>query len=232
MSITLYLDDSERRKLDILYCSAGLGLSAHCQDRINAAYFAHRKPGWKLPDFKTVGIEYHTGFEASEMKRPAGVGLQSEKGVSRAKWCRLRLMQLVQADIDSGYSCPKSRMGETASGQEEKDAINRGERCSRTEARPQRHGFVMNAAHAPKTFHRRVDHQTPRKIHKMKTFPLNLTEEAKARYKGAAHREEKNLSEWMREKLDAACEALGIARSGRSHTAEHVPQEGTPAPSR
>lgn len=45
----------------------------------------------------------------------------------------------------------------------------------------------------------------------MKTFPLNLTDEAKARYKSAAHREEKNLSEWMREKLDAACEALGIA---------------------
>ena len=42
--------------------------------------------------------------------------------------------------------------------------------------------------------------------------PLNLTEESQARYKSAAHREEKNLSkEWMREKLDAACEALGIA---------------------
>lgn len=126
MSITLYLDDSERRKLDIALLFSGLGLSAYCQDRINAAYFAQlENPGWKLPDFKTVGIEYHTGFEASEDEKARWRWAAKEKGVSRAKWCRLRLMQLVQADIDSGYSCPKSRMGETASGQEEKDAINR-----------------------------------------------------------------------------------------------------------
>lgn len=37
-----------------------------------------------------------------------------------------------------------------------------------------------------------------------KPFPLHLTEEAKARYKSAAHKQEMSISEWMRVVLDAA----------------------------
>ena len=71
------------------------------------------------------GYQYHLGFETSEDEKARWRWAAKERAFRVPNGCRLRLMQLVQADIDSGYSCPKSRMGETASGQEEKDAINR-----------------------------------------------------------------------------------------------------------
>lgn len=43
-----------------------------------------------------------------------------------------------------------------------------------------------------------------------KPFPLHLTAERHARYKSAAHREEKSISVWLRDLADAACDAMGI----------------------